>query len=106
MTALVADGVLKTFTGYLSPVSDAYKKVSRIAQLWHSEFSRAKPTADMSFQAGLASAEHRLRMCEIAIEVSLVLMSRVHIPIFHRLPLGSCLTLSNVSRKNTLPQPR
>lgn len=32
--------------GYLSPVSDAYKK------------------------AGLASAEHRLRMCEIAIETS------------------------------------
>lgn len=42
MTTLVADGVLNPMTGYLSPVSDAYKKVSRIVQLWHSDFSRAK----------------------------------------------------------------
>ena len=38
MTTLVADDVLNPMTGYLSPVSDAYKKVSRIVQLWHSAF--------------------------------------------------------------------
>ena len=54
--------------GYLSPVSDAYKKVSDNSRrsscivAWH--------FANPCHQAGLASAEHRLRMCEIAVEVS------------------------------------
>lgn len=51
--------------GYLSPVSDAYKKSVTIVDdrvAWH--FANPCP------QAGLASAEHRLRMCEIAVEVS------------------------------------
>lgn len=48
MTTLVADAVLKSLTGYLSPVSDAYKKVRRIVQLRNLDFSLAKRTADVS----------------------------------------------------------
>ena len=50
MTTLVADGVLNPTTGYLSPVSDAYKKVSRIEQLWHLDFSLAKPKLTCLFR--------------------------------------------------------